>query len=118
MRSGAWSDEKERAVIVAVKRAGAVVGAGPAAGGLVAWAERTGRGRAREPCHGRLQVAFYGRVSTEDYQDPVMSRARQRDQTGALVAGHSTARIIRALNDAGIPCPSAADPHRREQRGR
>jgi len=28
-----------------------------------------------------------GRVSTEDYQDPVTSRARQRDQAGALVAG-------------------------------
>ena len=32
------------------------------------------------------------------------------------LAGHSVARITRALNDAGIPCPSAADsarnPHR------
>ena len=26
------------------------------------------------------------------------------------LAGHSIARITRALNDAGIPCPSAADP--------
>jgi site-specific DNA recombinase len=26
--------------------------------------------------------------------------------------GHSKARIARALNDAGIPCPSAADPAR------
>jgi site-specific DNA recombinase len=26
------------------------------------------------------------------------------------LAGHSVARIARALNDAGIPCPSAADP--------
>ena len=26
------------------------------------------------------------------------------------LAGHSVARITRALNDAGIPCPSAADP--------
>src|SRR5262252_3759757 len=26
------------------------------------------------------------------------------------LAGHSAARITRALNDAGIPCPSAADP--------
>jgi hypothetical protein len=25
------------------------------------------------------------------------------------LAGHSVARITRALNDAGIPCPSAAD---------
>src|SRR6202030_4392422 len=28
------------------------------------------------------------------------------------VAGHSAARITRALNDAGVPCPSAADPGR------
>jgi site-specific DNA recombinase len=31
-------------------------------------------------------------------------------------AGHSTARIARALNDAGIPCPSAADPERNPHR--
>jgi hypothetical protein len=29
---------------------------------------------------------------------------------GQRLAGHSAARITRALNDAGIPCPSAADP--------
>jgi site-specific DNA recombinase len=27
-----------------------------------------------------------------------------------LPTGHSAARITRALNDAGVPCPSAADP--------
>jgi site-specific DNA recombinase len=32
------------------------------------------------------------------------------------LAGHSAARITRALNDAGIPCPSAADPHRNPHR--
>jgi hypothetical protein len=32
------------------------------------------------------------------------------------LAGHSTARITRALNDAGIPCPSAADPGRNPHR--
>jgi hypothetical protein len=26
------------------------------------------------------------------------------------LAGHSVARIARALNDADVPCPSAADP--------
>ena len=26
------------------------------------------------------------------------------------LAGHSVARIARALNEAGVPCPSAADP--------
>src|SRR5580704_18049386 len=29
---------------------------------------------------------------------------------GQRLAGHSAARITRALNDAGVPCPSAADP--------
>jgi hypothetical protein len=32
------------------------------------------------------------------------------------LAGHSAARITRALNDAGIPCPSAADPGRNPHR--
>ena len=32
------------------------------------------------------------------------------------LAGHSVARIARALNDAGIPCPSAADPKRNPHR--
>ena len=31
---------------------------------------------------------------------------------GQRLAGHSAARITRALNDAGVPCPSAADPGR------
>ena len=32
------------------------------------------------------------------------------------LAGHSVARITRALNDSGIPCPSAADPGRNPHR--
>ena len=32
------------------------------------------------------------------------------------LAGHSAARITQALNDAGIPCPSAADPARNPHR--
>jgi site-specific DNA recombinase len=32
------------------------------------------------------------------------------------LAGYSMARISRALNDAGIPCPSAADPERNPHR--
>ncbi|RNG31628.1 hypothetical protein EEJ42_08690 [Streptomyces botrytidirepellens] len=32
------------------------------------------------------------------------------------LARHSMARIARALNDAGIPCPSAADPGRNPHR--
>jgi site-specific DNA recombinase len=43
--------------------------------------------------------AFYGRVSTEDYQDPVTSRARQRDQAAALVAGFGL--IVAEFFDVG-----------------
>jgi hypothetical protein len=32
------------------------------------------------------------------------------------LAGHSVARIARALNDAGVPCPSASDPGRNSHR--
>src|SRR6516162_10289775 len=32
------------------------------------------------------------------------------------LAGHSAARITRALNDAAVPCPSAADPGRNPHR--
>ena len=35
-----------------------------------------------------LRFAFYGRVSTEDWQDPVTSRARQLQQAAMLVSGH------------------------------
>ena len=38
---------------------------------------------ARRPGRGGLRFAFYGRVSAEDWQDPVTSRARQRDQAAA-----------------------------------
>jgi hypothetical protein len=34
-----------------------------------------------------LRFAFYGRVSTEDWQDPVTSRARQLQQAVMLAAG-------------------------------
>jgi site-specific DNA recombinase len=66
---------------------------------LVQWAERTGRRRAGVPRRGGLRFAFYGRVSTEDWQDPVTSRARQREQAGVLVAGHGT--IVAEFFDAG-----------------
>ena len=66
---------------------------------LVEWAERSGRRQNALACRGGLRFAFYGRVSTEDYQDPVASRARQRDLAGALVAGHG--RIVAEYFDAG-----------------
>jgi len=64
-----------------------------AQGGLVGWAERSALRRAGSlttggSVPGRLRFVFYGRVSTEDWQDPVTSRARQREQAEALVRGH------------------------------
>jgi site-specific DNA recombinase len=66
---------------------------------LVAWVERSGSQRASEPCKGGLRFAFYGRVSTEDRQDPETSRIRQRDQAVALVGGHG--RIVAEYFDVG-----------------
>jgi hypothetical protein len=62
------------------------------------WAEQSRR-RTAEPDQARLRFAFYGRVSTEDWQDPVTSRARQREQAAALVSGHG--RIVAEFFDAG-----------------
>jgi site-specific DNA recombinase len=64
-------------------------GSGPDANAdvLAAWARSTVRRDGQSP-GGGLKFAFYGRVSTEDWQDPVTSRARQREQAAVLVAGH------------------------------
>jgi len=70
-----------------------------AASALAEWAERSGPSRERGPVQGRLRFVFYGRVSTEDWQDPVTSRARQREQAGALVRGHGV--IVAELFDVG-----------------
>src|SRR5580698_4059381 len=70
-----------------------------AASALAEWAERSAPRREGGPVHGRLRFVFYGRVSTEDWQDPVMSRARQREQAGALVRGHGV--IVAELFDVG-----------------
>jgi site-specific DNA recombinase len=65
---------------------------------LAAWVERAGR-REEKRGNGGLRFVFYGRVSTEDWQDPVTSRARQREQAGALVRGHG--QIVDELFDVG-----------------
>jgi site-specific DNA recombinase len=75
-----------------------------AADGLAEWAEhsavrRAGRLTADGLVPGRLRFVFYGRVSTEDWQDPVTSRARQREQAEALVRGHG--QIVAELFDVG-----------------
>lgn len=46
-----------------------------------------------------LRFAFYGRVSTGDYQDPVSSRRWQFDFASELVAGHG--RIVAEYFDVG-----------------
>ena len=66
---------------------------------LALWAE--GLGSRREEIRGPrcLRFVFYGRVSTEDWQDPVTSRARQRAQAEMLVRGHGV--IVAELFDVG-----------------
>jgi len=68
-------------------------------GALAAWAEASGRRRASGHTRGDLRFAFYGRVSTEDWQDPVMSRARQREQAEALVRGRG--QVVAEFFDEG-----------------
>jgi DNA invertase Pin-like site-specific DNA recombinase len=70
-----------------------------AASALAEWVQRSGRCRDRDPAPGRLRFAFYGRVSTEDWQDPATSRTRQREQAGALVRGHG--QIVAEFFDVG-----------------
>ena len=69
---------------------------------LSAWAEglaaRGGGGRAR----GRLRFAFYGRVSTEDWQDPESSRARQLAQAVMLTAGVGMIAAVSYCQDLWI----------------
>src|SRR5487761_1751025 len=59
-------------------------------GGLAAWAEASGRRRASGGASGELRFAFYGRVSTEDWQDPGTSRGRE--QAESLVRGTGASR--------------------------
>ncbi len=68
-------------------------------GGLEAWAGRAARRRPSGSSRGCLRFAFYGRVSTEDWQDPASSRARQREQAAALVRGHGS--IVAEFFDVG-----------------
>ena len=82
-----------------VQPGGSAVGHGTARDGLLAWAARTGPREAAERGRSGLRFAFYGRVSTEDWQDPVTSQARQRYQAVALVAGHG--QVVAEFFDTG-----------------
>ena len=70
-----------------------------ASGGLEEWAQRFGGCRRGLPPRGPQRFAFYRRVSTEDWQDPVTSRARRREQAEALVRGHGL--IVAEFFDTG-----------------
>jgi len=66
---------------------------------LAAWAEGLAGRRGGVQGRGCLRFAFYGRVSTEDWQDPVTSRARQLAQAVMLVAGRGV--IVAEFFDTG-----------------
>jgi site-specific DNA recombinase len=68
-------------------------------GGLEEWAGHLSRRPAGGRSRGWLRFAFYGRVSTEDWQDPGSSLARQREEAGALVRGHG--KIVAEFFDIG-----------------
>jgi hypothetical protein len=89
----------EAAGTAVVRRPGGASGPGPGGEGPAEWAGRTGRRQEAGPVRGGLRFAFYGRVSTEDWQDPVTSRARQLVQAQALVAEY--VRITGEYFDAG-----------------
>ena len=40
-----------------------------------------------------LRFAFYGRISTAEYQDRALSHARQREAADRLVAGHGAVQV-------------------------
>jgi site-specific DNA recombinase len=60
---------------------------------------RRGRSADLRPEAGGLRFAFYGRISTVEYQDPVSSRAWQIEAAGRGVAGRG--RIVAEFFDVG-----------------
>ena len=71
----------------------------PGADMLASWAQGLGQSRAGVQGRGCVRFAFYGRVSTEDWQDPVTSRARQLQQAVMLTAGRGV--IVAEFFDTG-----------------
>ena len=99
IRPGAVRQQREMRPVVPIRIPGSGPGASTDADRLEAWAENLGRRRGGTHGRGCLRFAFYGRVSTEDWQDPETSRARQLQQALMLVAGHGT--IVAEFFDAG-----------------
>lgn len=60
-------------------------------------ARRRGRSPGPRPGPGGLRFAFYGRISTLEYQDPVSSRAWQVEAAGRVIAGRG--RIVAEFFD-------------------
>jgi site-specific DNA recombinase len=75
------------------------------------WAavRRTGYRLADAGPHPNKAHAAWGRRAHRLEPDPATAPV-VRWMFAQRLAGHSAARITRALNDAGVPCPSAADP--------
>jgi len=65
--------------------------------------------------HPNKAHAAWGRRAHRLEPDPVTAPV-VRWMFAQRLAGHSAARITRALNDARVPCPSAADPARNPHR--
>jgi site-specific DNA recombinase len=65
--------------------------------------------------HPNKAHAAWGRRAHKLKPDPVTAPVVSWMFSQRL-AGRSAARITRALNDAGVPCPSAADPGRNSHR--
>src|ERR1700684_2403734 len=61
--------------------------------------------------HPNKAHAAWGRRAHKLEPDPVTAPVVSWMFSQRL-AGHSATRITRALNDAGVPCPSAAEPAR------
>jgi len=80
---------------------------------LASWAVGRAR-RVAEAAVGGLRFAFYWRVSTEDHQDPVTSRAWQLGQALATICGEG--RIAIEFSDQGLSRTVA--PQRRPRHGR
>jgi hypothetical protein len=83
--------------VVAACRSG---GSGSGGDVLGSWAEKLSGGAGKR-ARGVVRFAFYGQVSTEDWQDPVTSRARQLQRAVMLAAGAGV--ITAEFFDAGSP---------------
>ena len=78
-------------------------------GGLVAWAEASGQRRTSGRAGSGLRFAFYGRVSTEDWQREGPPHHARCLRVGFGAAGFAGARAGRWLLDLGTIATLAAN---------